>query len=323
LSAFTKVHLISTDYFVWLYEMFGFEKTPDIYHALLFQQAHYLRHVEKKLEKRKKLKEAIKNEKDPDKKQIYEIQAELIKLMLNSCYGFTLCNLTSSKFKRFENLQRSPKPKHRKQKIASCVQLSDGVFLAEYKTSQVQSPFETMLGHVGCSILFHSKIIFGKRLNFLLKFFNPTKAQLLYMDTDSAHFLLKHERFEDNVDENLKEEFCSLFNKHFENGDKLSGIWVEEGFFKSGTYIGEKSYVLSNENNTLSHMKGLNSMFQNKFVTEKINPIEKPFISYHIMQKSPDFAIYKTFMNKNLFSNYIPIKRYFVYAAGSLPLRIP
>jgi hypothetical protein len=315
--------VISTDYFVWLYEMFGFEKTPDIYHALLFQQAHYLRHVEKKLEKRKKLKEAIKNEKDPDKKQIYEIQAELIKLMLNSCYGFTLCNLTSSKFKRFENLQRSPKPKHRKQKIASCVQLSDGVFLAEYKTSQVQSPFETMLGHVGCSILFHSKIIFGKRLNFLLKFFNPTKAQLLYMDTDSAHFLLKHERFEDNVDENLKEEFCSLFNKHFENGDKLSGIWVEEGFFKSGTYIGEKSYVLSNENNTLSHMKGLNSMFQNKFVTEKINPIEKPFISYHIMQKSPDFAIYKTFMNKNLFSNYIPIKRYFVYAAGSLPLRIP
>jgi hypothetical protein len=243
--------------------------------------------------------------------------------MLNSCYGFTLCNLTSSKFKRFENLQRSPKPKHRKQKIASCVQLSDGVFLAEYKTSQLQSPFETMLGHVGCSILFHSKIIFGKRLNFLLKFFNPTKAQLLYMDTDSAHFLLKHERFEDNVDENLKEEFCSLFNKHFENGDKLSGIWVEEGFFKSGTYIGEKSYVLSNENNTLSHMKGLNSMFQNKFVTEKINPIEKPFISYHIMQKSPDFAIYKTFMNKNLFSNYIPIKRYFVYAAGSLPLRIP
>jgi hypothetical protein len=315
--------VISTDYFVWLYEMFGFEKTPDIYHALLFQQAHYLRHVEKKLEKRKKLKEAIKNEKDPDKKQIYEIQAELIKLMLNSCYGFTLCNLTSSKFKRFENLQRSPKPKHRKQKIASCVQLSDGVFLAEYKTSQLQSPFETMLGHVGCSILFHSKIIFGKRLNFLLKFFNPTKAQLLYMDTDSAHFLLKHERFEDNVDENLKEEFCSLFNKHFENGDKLSGIWVEEGFFKSGTYIGEKSYVLSNENNTLSHMKGLNSMFQNKFVTEKINPIEKPFISYHIMQKSPDFAIYKTFMNKNLFSNYIPIKRYFVYAAGSLPLRIP
>jgi hypothetical protein len=315
--------VISTDYFVWLYEMFGFEKTPDIYHALLFQQAHYLRHVEKKLEKRKKLKEAIKNEKDPDKKQIYEIQAELIKLMLNSCYGFTLCNLTSSKFKRFENLQRSPKDKHRKQKIASCVQLSDGVFLAEYKTSQLQSPFETMLGHVGCSILFHSKIIFGKRLNFLLKFFNPTKAQLLYMDTDSAHFLLKHERFEDNVDENLKEEFCSLFNKHFENGDKLSGIWVEEGFFKSGTYIGEKSYVLSNENNTLSHMKGLNSMFQNKFVTEKINPIEKPFISYHIMQKSPDFAIYKTFMNKNLFSNYIPIKRYFVYAAGSLPLRIP
>ena len=40
------------------------------------------------------------------------------------------------------------------------------------------------------------------------------------------------------------------------------------------------------------------------------------------MFKSPDFAIYKTFMNKDLFSNYVPIKRYFVCPAGSLPLNI-
>jgi hypothetical protein len=315
--------VLSTDYFVWLHKMFGFEQTPDIYHALLFQQAHYLRpHIELKLQTRKDLKEKIKIEIDPEKKQIYEIQAELIKLMLNSCYGFTLCNLTSSKFKTFKNLKRSPQHAIRKQKIVSCVQLSDRVFLAEYRRTQLQNPFETMLGHVGCSILFHSKIILLKRLNYLLSLLNPTKAQLLYMDTDSAHFLVKHKRFEDNVDENLKEIFLSLFDKHFETGNKISGIWVVEGFFNSGTYIGEKSYVLSNENNTLSHMKGLNSMFQHKFVTEKINPYEKPNISYNIMHKSPDFAIYKTYMNKNLFSNYIPIKRYFVYAAGSLPLKI-
>jgi len=84
-------------------------KKPDIYHALLFQQAHYLRqHINFKLEARKKLKEEIKKE-DPEKKQIFEIKAELIKLMLNSCYGFTLCNLTSSKFKTFKNLQSAPK----------------------------------------------------------------------------------------------------------------------------------------------------------------------------------------------------------------------
>jgi hypothetical protein len=202
------------------------------------------------------------------------------------------------------------------------VQLSDRVFLAEYKTSQLQNPFETMLGHVGCSILFHSKIILLKRLNYLLKFLNPSKAQLLYMDTDSAHFLVKHKNFEDNVDDNLKLEFNSLFNKHFEKGNKISGIWVEEGFFNSATYNGEKSYVLYSENKILSHMKGLNTMFQKKFVTENIVPSEKPNISYNIMYKSPDFAIYKTYMNKNLFTNYIPIKRYFVHAAGSLPLKI-
>ncbi|MEI7487716.1 MAG: hypothetical protein WCJ72_09960, partial [Chryseobacterium sp.] len=186
----------------------------------------------------------------------------------------------------------------------------------------LQNPFETMLGHVGCSILFHSKIILLKRLYYLLRFLNPTKAQLLYMDTDSAHFLVKDKRFENNVDENLQTEFLSLFDKHFETGNKISGIWVEEGFFKSGKYIGEKCYVLSNENITLSHMKGLNSMFQSKFVTENIDIAKTPNISYHIMHKSPDFAIYKTFMNKNLFTNYIPIKRYFVYAAGSLPLNL-
>jgi len=315
--------VISTDYFIWLHNKFGFEKTPDIYHALLFQQAHYLRqHINFKLEVRNQLKKEIKNEKNLERKQILEIKAELIKLMLNSCYGFTLCNLTSSKFKTFKNLKTCPNMKKLKQKIQSCVQLSENVFLAEYKTSQIQNPFETMLGHVGCSILFHSKIILEKRLCYLLVFLNPTKAQLLYMDTDSAHFLVKHKRFEDNVDENLKAQFSALYDKHFETGNKISGIWVVEGFFNSGEYIGEKSYKLSNENHTLTHMKGLNSMFQKKFVDENIDPYKTPCISYHIMFKSPDFAIYKTFMNKDLFSNYVPIKRYFVCPAGSLPLNI-
>jgi DNA polymerase elongation subunit (family B) len=55
-------------------------------------------HIELKLKARKDLKELIKHEKHPETKQNHEIKAELIKLMLNSCYGFTLCNLTSSKF---------------------------------------------------------------------------------------------------------------------------------------------------------------------------------------------------------------------------------
>ena len=200
--------------------------------------------------------------------------------------------------------------------------MSSGVFLGEYAKSQLQSPFETMLGHVGCTILFYSKIILLKRLYFLLRFLNPTEAQLLYMDTDSAHFLVKHRKFEDNVDENLRTSFLSLFDKHFESGPKISGIWVEEGFFTSGQYIGEKSYVLSNSEKTLSHMKGLNNMFQNKFVNESVNPKELTCISYNIMEKSSDFAIYKTFMSKDLFTNYIPSKRYFVCASGSLPLKI-
>jgi hypothetical protein len=171
--------VLSTDYFLWLHNTFGFEKKPDIYHALLFQQAHYLRqHINFKLEARKKLKEDIKKEEDPEKKQIFEIKAELIKLMLNSCYGFTLCNLTSSKFKTFKNLQSAPKHAQRKQRIASCIELTEGVFLAEYKTSQIQNPFETMLGHVGCSILFHSKIILLKGLHFFVRISKSYKSSI-------------------------------------------------------------------------------------------------------------------------------------------------
>jgi hypothetical protein len=315
--------VISTDYFVMLNNMFGFEKTPDIYHALLFQQAPYLRQsIESKLEARRDLKNKLKTEINQEKKLVYEIKAELIKLMLNSCYGFTLCNLTSSKFKTFKNMKTIPAHKKKREKLKSCVQLSHGVFLGEYAKSQLPNPFETMLGHVGCTILFQSKIILLKRLYFLLHFLNPTEAQLLYMDTDSAHFLVKHRKFEDNVDDNLKKSFISLFDKHFESGPKISGIWVEEGFFTSGQYIGEKSYVLSNSEKTLTHMKGLNTVFQNKFVEESINLEKQTCISYNIMEKSSDFAIYKTYMNKNLFKNYIPLKRYFVCANGSLPLKI-
>ncbi len=316
--------VISTDYFLMLYNMFGFETTPDIYHGLFFQMEHYLKnHIELKLKARKYLKYLIKHEKHPETKQNYEIKAELIKLMLNSCYGFTLCNLTSSKFKTFRNSNNVPKHKNRRKNIKSCLKLANNCYLLEMNKI-AQEPFTTMLGHIGSSILFHSKRIFLKRLGYLLRSFNPTKTQLLYMDTDSAHFLVKHRNLEDNVDENLRDEFKRLFDKHFETGDKLSGIWVQEGFYNSGQYIGEKSYILYNTdtNTHLSHMKGLNTFFQQQFYDKNINPQEYTNISYNIFFKSADFAIYKTYMSKNLFSNYIPTKRYFISATGSLPLKV-
>jgi hypothetical protein len=93
------------------------------------------------------------------------------------------------------------------------------------------------------------------------------------MDTDSAHFLVKHKKFEDNVDENLKNDFKKLFNKHFETGEKLSGIWVQEGFYNSAQYIGEKSYILydTDTNTHMSHMKGLNSFFVNTQIFTNIS----------------------------------------------------
>jgi hypothetical protein len=316
--------VISTEYFTWLDKTFGFEKTPDIYHALLFQTEYYLRDaIESKLVLRKKLKELIKCETNTELRQNFEITSELIKLMLNSCYGFTLCNVDSLKFKQFTVRTRIPRHIKRRSNIQSCIEINENTFLVEQK-KKIEHPFQSLLGHVGCYILFNSKIILLKRIYFLLKYLNPTKAQLLYMDTDSAHFLVKHKNFKDNVDSNLQFTFSYLFDKHFETGCKISGIWVQEGFFEYGEYIGEKCYKLCNESDEIyvTHMKGLNKFFQNKYLNESIDIKKTPCISFQTFVKSPDFTILKCVMSKALFNNYVPIKRYFIDSLGSLPLKL-
>jgi len=143
------------------------------------------------------------------------------------------------------------------------------------------------------------------------------------MDTDSAHFLVKHKKFIDNVDKSLQDEFKCQFNKHFETGDKISGIWVQEGFYEFGEYLGEKCYKLYNTSDStyLTHMKGLNTHFQKEYHEKNIDSKALPYLSYNNFYKSPDFVILKTHMSKNLFTNYVPNKRYFVSASGSLPLK--
>jgi hypothetical protein len=316
--------VISTEYFNWLGKTFGFEKEPEIYHALFFKLDDYLRtSITTKLEQRSDLKNKIRNETNIKEKQNLEVKAELIKLMLNSCYGFTLCNISSEKFKSFENRRLFPKNKKNRNKFKSIYKFEDKVYLVQ-KKKKIQELFSTLLGHVGCYILFHSKIILLKRLNFVIQFLNPTLAQLLYMDTDSAHFLVKHKQLKDNVDADIRFIFEAQFKKHFETGNKISGIWVEEGFYECAEYIAEKCYRLYNIKNTnyLTHMKGLNANFQKEYHEKNIDRKRTAYLAFNQFFKSSDFIIFKTHMSKNIFNNYVPNKRYFVSPTGSMPLRM-
>jgi len=315
--------VINTEYFVWLWNTFGFQQTPDIYHALCFQLDDYARiSIEQKLNERSQLKLLIAQEQDSEKKQMLEVRAELIKLMLNSSYGYTLCNLTSSKFKQFVNKTKIPR-KQELSKFTSGIKLTENCYIFEVCHNH-HTNFQTLLGHVGSYILFQSKIILLKRLYFLLKYLNPSKAQLLYMDTDSAHFLLLHPNLAENVDYNLRNEFLTLLDKHFNSGPKISGIWVHENFFENAEYLGEKSYFLYNNSNDdfITHMKGLNTTFQRQFIQNKIDPLKVPVISYNIFYKSSDFSLFKTNLCKSIFINFAPIKRYFISNTGSLPLKL-
>jgi hypothetical protein len=316
--------VISTEYFNWLRKTFGFENEPEIYHALFFQLDDYLKEsITLKLKTRSDLKSKIKIETNKEEKQNLEVKAELIKLMLNSCYGFTLCNVTSQKFKSFENFYKLPQYKTVRKKFKRIIKFEDHVYLMEKKKKKSES-FQTLLGHVGCYILFHSKIIFFTRLYFVTQFFNPTLAQLLYMDTDSAHFLVKHKNLKDNVDADIRFMFEHEFNQHFEQGGKISGIWVEEGFYECGEYIAEKCYRLYNKSNPiyLTHMKGLNTNFQQQYHNENIDKTKTSFLAFNQFFKSSDFIIFKTHMSKNIFKNYVPNKRYFISATGSIPLKM-
>jgi hypothetical protein len=69
-------------------------------------------------------------------------------------------------------------------------------------------------------------------------------------------------------------------------------------------------------------MKGLNQYFQHQFVQKRIDPQKNSVINYNIFQKSNDGLIFKIFVSKNLFQTYVPCKRYFVTATGSLPLNM-
>jgi len=67
------------------------------------------------------------------------------------------------------------------------------------------------------------------------------------MDTDSAHFLVKHKILQEDVSHHLKPFFNEQFNKHFESGSKMSGIWVEKGFYECGEYLAENCCRLDNK----------------------------------------------------------------------------
>jgi len=101
------------------------------------------------------------------------------------------------------SMKTDAKPRKNK-KIKSCLEMEKNIFFLLKLQKKHEASFPTLLGHVGCYILFNRKIIPLKRLYFLLKFLDQKLTQLLYMDTDSAHFVVKHKILQENVSHHLK-----------------------------------------------------------------------------------------------------------------------
>ena len=64
--------------------------------------------------------------------------------MLNSCYGFTLCNISSEKFKTYENRRCFPKTLKKRNKFKSVYKFEDKVYLVQ-KKKKIQESFYKVL----------------------------------------------------------------------------------------------------------------------------------------------------------------------------------
>ena len=82
--------------------------------------------------------------------------------------------------------------------------------------------FNSPLLAVGATILSHSKIVLLQCIEFLLKHLDPSRAMLLYLDTDSCFWAVHHPSLEDNVLPSMKASY-DLHKDNFVNSNTLLG----------------------------------------------------------------------------------------------------
>lgn len=149
--------------------------------------------MESYLKRRQSIKVEIDQTTDSKKLISLQIQASLIKLLINSVYGYCLLDESSNKYRTYRIIQTNnyKKSLNKYKPYAECI-LNSNYVIAECLSESKINGFDTkrMLPEYGTLILQSSKVILLKSLYFILSHLCPTKIQLLYCDTDSIHLAM-------------------------------------------------------------------------------------------------------------------------------------
>lgn len=125
-----------------------------------------------------------------------QIQASLIKLMINSVYGYSLLNEASNKYKVFVIIPLRRFKRSRKNiKYASIGYVTDKKFCTVERINKKSQMFSVkrILPEIGSLILQVSKVILLRALYFILSHADPSKLHFCYTDTDSIHVALSEQ----------------------------------------------------------------------------------------------------------------------------------
>ena len=291
-----------TSYFLWLKKTFGFEEPPDILHCIAYPHTAYLKHpINQYLQRRFEIKQQIITNPNTSLK----IRSEIIKLLMNSSYGYCLLDYNSQRCLSYTYI--SKKRFNKQRNIGYLVANSDYVRVQNNKKQE----FQYCAMEIGSTILWYSKVIFFDALYFILKCADPRKLQYIYSDTDSLHVIIS----ENSLSQCILPEKEDFFEQNKDNyfGDHhIAGVLILEMEGTTGNYKSEKCYKID----TLQKLKSVprichdlakfNETFH--FTAIKIHPVLG--MSTQVQRKQLNLLL-------------IPRKRYFVNEGRlSFPLEL-
>ena len=279
LHEFISPSVLHTEYFLYLYENHLLGSDFKILHVLEFVHSPFLKNkVEYYIERRFKLKKIIKDlESQPNNKEdlaYFNALSDILKLYNNSLYGFSLLKGDNYKSYRFIISHRLKFiNKHNVVRARLIKQVSSKTYIIGIERKNTIS---TCQAHIGSSIMFFSKIMFFKAVQFLLEHADPKLLEAVYCDTDSYHVATHFYDLDLNMLEPLKENFRRKKHLYFKtHSGQLSGVLDLEQISTSTVYICEKMYQKLLDSTYSTACKGVNRYLKLQFLEKPI--LENPF----------------------------------------------
>jgi len=258
-NKFLGIHCLSTAYYTYLAQEFGFQTLPVILHAVFYKHTHYLRSdVQNFLRLRQQLKR--------EGSVVALAKATFLKLCLNAIYGYTLCKHNhevtpfSVEFLRTLKYQLNT-PTSDEGPVVRLTRVGSSHVAVQVRSYDASLSIGTPLGSVGATILGGSKVLLLEALGFLVRYLDPRLAEIFYIDTDSIFMALHDPELENNVSPKLRNQFVTLLPQFVNTRDcnLLSGYLLLEATSPQAIVWGEKLYSLIDEGGSYfkTRMKGV------------------------------------------------------------------